>query len=263
MTRFQGRTALVTGAASGLGREIAIRFAREGATVVVTDIDSDGLDSVREQIGERSWARRLDVCSEPDWTAAIREVESRGGRLDALVNCAGAEASDGLQDPEHVLLEGWRRVHSVNVEGTVLGCKHAIGLMSRHRDGAIINIASIAGCLATPTLAAYGASKAAVIHLTRSVAAHCARAGHRIRCNCVLPGVVATPMMERYWARLEREQHLSAAESRQRFLSRIPLGSFQEASDIADAVLFLASAEARQITGVALPVDGGFLLHDR
>jgi NAD(P)-dependent dehydrogenase (short-subunit alcohol dehydrogenase family) len=263
MNRFRARTALVTGAASGLGREVAIRFAREGATVVVTDIDSDSLRGVCEQIGHRAWARVLDVSSESDWIAATRDVEARHGRLDVLVNCAGTEAGEGLQDPEHLLLEGWRRVQSVNVEGIALGCKHAMGLMNRRRNGAIINIASIAGCISTPTLAAYGASKAAVIHLTRSVAAYCARAGYGIRCNCVLPGVVATPMMERYWARLEREQHLSAAEARQRFLSRIPLGSFQEATDIAAAVLFLASAEARQITGVALPVDGGFLLHDR
>lgn len=263
MTRFEGHTALVTGAASGLGREVAVRLAGEGASVMVTDTDRDGLGKVCEQIGNRAWARALDVCSEPDWISAIRDIEARRRRLDVLVNCAGAEASEGLQDPEHLLLEGWRRVHSVNVEGIVLGCKHAIGLMNRRRDGAIINIASVAACVATPTLAAYGASKAAVIHLTRSVAAYCARAGYRIRCNCVLPGVVATPMMERYWARLEREQRISAAEARQRFLSRIPLGSFQEAADIAAAVLFLASTEARHITGVALPVDGGYLLHDR
>jgi len=263
MTRFEGHAALVTGAASGLGREVAIRLAREGASVMVTDADHGGLGEVCEHIGSRAWARVLDVRSESDWISAIRDIEVRCGRLDTLVNCAGTEASEGLQDPEHLHLEGWRRVHSVNVEGIVLGCKHAIGLMKRNRDGAIINIASVAACLATPTLTAYGASKAAVVHITRSVAAHCARAGYRIRCNCVLPGVVVTPMMERYWARLEREQHLSAAEARQRFLSRIPLGSFQEASDVAAAVLFLASAEARQITGVALPVDGGFLLHDR
>lgn len=263
MNRFIGRTALVTGAASGIGREVAISFAREGATVVGADTDSDGLCGLCEQIGNRVWARVLDVSSESDWISAIRETETRHGRLDVLVNCAGAEAADGLQDPEHLLLEGWRRVQSVNVEGVALGCKHAIGLMSRNRSGAIINIASVAACVSTPTLAAYGASKAAVIHLTRSVAAHCARAGYGIRCNSVVPGVVVTPMMERYWSRLEREQHLSAAEARQRFLSRIPLGAFQEATDIAAAVLFLASADARQITGVALPVDGGFLLHDR
>jgi len=263
MMRFQGQTALITGAASGLGREVAIRFAREGATVVLTDVDSDSLRGACEEIGDGASARVLDVTSESDWIAAIRDFEALHGRLGVLVNSAGAEAGDGLQDPEHLLLEGWRRVQSVNVEGVALGCKHAIAFMNRGGGGAIVNIASVAGCIATPTLAAYGASKAAVIQLTRSVAAYCARAGYRIRCNCVLPGVVATPMMERFWDRLEREQHLSAAEARQRFLSRIPLGSFQQASDIADAVVFLASAEARQITGVALPVDGGFLLHDR
>jgi len=138
-----------------------------------------------------------------------------------------------------------------------------VAALARSGKGAIVNIASIAGCVATPSLASYGASKAAVIHLTRSVAAYCARKGYGVRCNCVLPGVVETPMMERFWQRLQREQNLTPAEARERFRGRIPLASFQEPDDIADAVLFLASSSARQITGAQLPVDGGLLLHDR
>lgn len=261
--RLQGQKAMITGAASGIGREVARRFAREGATVILADVDAAGLRQACEEIGDAACACVSDVTREADWLAAMAEHRLRHGRLDILVNCAGSESGAGAQDPEHLLIEEWRRVQAVNVEGVALGCKHAIALMRSGGGGAIVNVASVAGCVATPSLAAYGASKAAVIQLTRSVAAHCGRSGYRIRCNCVLPGVVVTPMVERFWERLQREQNLSATEARQGFMSRMVLGSFQQASDIAAAVLFLASAEAAQITGVALPVDGGFLLHDR
>jgi NAD(P)-dependent dehydrogenase (short-subunit alcohol dehydrogenase family) len=257
------RVAVVTGAASGLGRQIALHLVREGAAVHLLDVDGSAVAALRDTIGSAATCQVADVTRERDWVAALDCVDTTHGRLDILVNCAGAEAGPGRQDPEHVVIEEWRRVNAVNVEGIVLGGKHAIPRMARRGQGAIVNIGSIAGCVATPSLAAYGASKAAVIHLTRSVAAYCARQGYGIRCNCVLPGVIVTPMMERFWKRIETEQRLSASEARARFLSRIPLGTFQEPEDIADAVLFLASDRARQITGVQLPVDGGLLLHDR
>jgi NAD(P)-dependent dehydrogenase (short-subunit alcohol dehydrogenase family) len=257
------RVAVVTGAASGLGRQIALHLVREGAAVHLLDVDAAALATLRDAIGGAATFQLADVTREGDWIAALEQVRTAHGRLDILVNSAGAEAGPGLQDPEHVAIEEWRRVNAVNVEGIVLGGKHAIPLLARSGRGAIVNIASIAGCVATPSLAAYGASKAAVIHLTRTVAAYCARQGYGIRCNCVLPGVIVTPMMERFWKRMETEQRLSPAEARARFLARIPLGAFQEPEDIADAVLFLASDRARQITGVQLPVDGGLLLHDR
>ena len=229
--------------------------------MLLTDIDSEALEEVRAAIGPSASTSTSDVTSEADWIAALRQVEERHGRLDVLVNSAGTEAGSGMQSPEHLVIEDWRRVMAVNVEGIVLGCKHVIPLMRLSGGGAIVNIASVAGCVATPT--AYGASKAAVIHTTQSVAAYCGRNGDRTRCNCILPGVIATPMMERFRRRLEREQNLSTVEARHRFLSRIPLGRFQQPDDIADAALFLASAQASQTTRVQLPVDGGFLLHDQ
>lgn len=261
--RFDGQRVLITGAASGLGAEIARRFASEGARILMADVNADRLHDVRMQIGGAAHASVRNVTSEADWATLIAEASQRMAGLEVLVNCAGAEAGAQPQDPERLHIEDWRKIHAVNVEGTALGCKYAIGAMRQTGGGAIVNIASVAGCVATPSLAAYGASKAAVIQFTRSVAAHCGRHGYRIRCNCVLPGIVETPMVERFWQRLEREHGLTAAEARARFQTRMPLGSFQTANDIADAVLFLASDQARQITGVALPVDGGFLLHDR
>jgi 3(or 17)beta-hydroxysteroid dehydrogenase len=261
-TRLHGKIALVTGAGSGLGRAIACRFAAEGATVFLADVDRDALDDSVSAAGRDARAMPCDVTRADDWADAMREVCDRHGRLDVLVNGAGIEAGSGPQDPERLTVEDLRRVQAVNVEGILLGCQHALPLM-RPLGGAIVNLASVAGVVATPSLAAYGAAKAAAIQLTRSFAAHCGRRGDLVRCNCVLPGVVLTEMVERAWERIEREQGLAREQIHARFLARIALGRFQEPGDIAAAVLFLASDEARNITGVALPVDGGFLLADR
>src|SRR5690606_26575793 len=143
-----------------------------------------------------------------------------------------------------------------------LGCRAAIPLMRASGGGSIINISSIAAFLATPLFAAYGATKAGVMQLTKSVAAWCGRNGMKVRCNSVHPGVIETPMLQSLFSRLERDMGIPQSESRAKFRGRVPLGEFQEPLDIANAVLFLASDEARNITGVHLPVDGGFTVHD-
>ena len=260
--RLRGRRALVTGAGSGLGRAIAQRLADEGALLTLTDIDRDAVERTADGIGGDVHALVHDVTCAESWTEVLGRTGESGGRLDILVNSAGLESGPGPQDPARVSLADWRAVLSVNVEGVLLGCQQALPLMRQH-GGSIVNLASVAGVVATPSLAAYGSAKAAVLQLTRSFAAHCGRLGYPIRCNCVLPGVVLTDMVARFWDRLEREQGLTREQVQQRFLSRIPLGRFQEPVDIANAVLFLASDEARNITGIQLPVDGGFLLGDR
>jgi 3(or 17)beta-hydroxysteroid dehydrogenase len=260
--RVGGKVALVTGAAFGLGRAIAERLAQEGATLMLADINTDGAIKAAGEVGGAAVAIPLDVTNEASWTATIEYIRDRAGGLDILVNNAGLEAGPGPQDPERVSLEDWRAVQSVNVESIVLGCRYVLPLMRLTGGGSIVNVASVSGLVATPSLAAYGAAKAAVVQLTKTVAAHCGRKGYRVRCNCVLPGVVVTAMVRRFWERLEREHAISRQEAEQRFLTRIPLGCFQEPVDIANAVLFLASDEARYVTGIQLPVDGGFLLQD-
>jgi len=262
VTRLSGQVVLVTGAGSGLGEAIARRCVLEGATVVAADIDERHLAHLADSVGPPILPRWLDVTDEARWIELLAAVRREQGRLDVLVNNAGLDASDEPQDPERQTLADWRRIEAVNVAGAFLGCKHAIPVMRDSGGGAIVNIASVAGLVATPTLTAYGATKAAVIQLTKTVAAYCARSGARIRCNCVLPGIVETPMVERLWTRLARERGWSLEEARARFKARIPLGEFQQPRDIAAAVVFLASQDARCITGTQLPVDGGFLIGD-
>ncbi len=151
--RFDGQRVLITGAASGLGAEIARRFASEGARILMADVNADRLHDVRMQIGGAAHASVRNVTSEADWATLIAEASQRMAGLEVLVNCAGAEAGAQPQDPERLHIEDWRKIHAVNVEGTALGCKYAIGAMRQTGGGAIVNIASVAGCVATPSSA--------------------------------------------------------------------------------------------------------------
>jgi 3(or 17)beta-hydroxysteroid dehydrogenase len=258
MGRVSGKVAIVTGAAQGLGAEIAARLAGEGAQVVLTDLN--------EQAGQASAAAigglflKQDVSSESGWQELVQRVEQQFGRLDVLVNNAGLAESAGTRDPETAELEDWRRIHRVNVEGVFLGCKHAIPAIARAGGGSIINMSSIAALVPTPFIAAYGASKAAVAQFTRSVALHCAEKRYRIRCNSVHPGQIRTPMHDQLIAETARELGISTAEAEAGFVAKIPFGTFQEAIDIANAVLFLACDESRFITGTEMIVDGGMSL---
>ncbi|QEH77752.1 SDR family oxidoreductase [Sphingomonas sp. C8-2] len=246
--RVSGKVIIVTGAAAGLGAAIAARLAEEGATVVRTDIM--GGDGVVRQ----------DVTDEGQWQALIAEVVGTHGRLDGLVNNAGIADGKGPPDPEGALAEDWRRIYTVNVEGVFLGCKHAIPAIAAVGGGAIVNMSSIGALVPTPFLSAYGASKAAVMQFTRSVALHCCEQGHAIRCNSVHPGQVRTPMHDELIARTAAEHGLDAEQAAQAFLSKVPMKKWQEAVDIANGVLFLMSDEARFVTGTSLVVDGGMSL---
>jgi 3(or 17)beta-hydroxysteroid dehydrogenase len=262
MGRLDKKVALVTGAASGLGRATAQRLAEEGAQVVLSDIEMSALEKVSEAIGAHAVATRHDVTQETSWVQTLALVQERFGRLDIVVNNAGIDSRLGHHDPERENVDDWRRVLDVNLDGVYLGCKHAIPAIRASGGGAIINIASIAAVIATPLFVAYGATKAAVIQLTKSVASHAARTGSKVRCNAVLPGMIVTPLMEALWSRLERDFSVPPEETRRKFLAMIPQGAFQEPVDIANAVLFLASDEARCITGTQLIVDGGLTIHD-
>jgi 3(or 17)beta-hydroxysteroid dehydrogenase len=255
MRRLEQKIACVTGGASGLGRAIARRLAAEGARVVITDIQSDSGSATAAEDGFTFLQH--DVCDEKRWSRLIREIEEQHGRLDILVNNAGILGpADGV-DLENTTLETWRRVFAVNVEGVFLGCRLAMPAMTRAGGGSIINIASIAGLLATPYATAYGASKAAVRQLTKSVAQHCAQQLFGIRCNAVSPGTVRTPLWDQQALQTAQARGISIDEMIAQAKAVCPMGDLTRPEDVAAAVSFLASEDSRHITGTELVVDGG------
>lgn len=253
--RLTGKTAIVTGGASGIGKAVAHLLCAQGANVLVTDVDETGGTAVAEAIGGSFLSQ--NVCDEAGWQAVVSEAERRYGRLDILVNNAGVGDGLGGVSPEDTSLEDWQRINRVNVEGVFLGCKAAIPAMRRAGGGSIINMSSIAALVATPFLTAYGASKAAVRQLTMSVALHCAQNGSRIRCNSVHPGQVRTPMLNNLLAATAVQIGALLADVEAQYCSRIPMGEFGTPEDIANGVLFLASDESRHMTGAQLVIDGG------
>jgi 3(or 17)beta-hydroxysteroid dehydrogenase len=257
MSLLNGKIALVTGGASGLGRAIAERLAADQATVVITDIAAEyGLRAAAEI---DCMFLKQDVRDEARWDAVIREVKKKFGSLHILVNNAGILGPRQRVDPEQSRLSDWRDIFAVNVEGVFLGCRAAIPALAASGGGAIVNMSSVAGLLATPYATAYGASKATVRHLTKSVAQHCAEKGLKVRCNSVHPGDVLTPMWLRHVQETASIGGLSVDEVVAEAQSEIPLGDFTRAEDVAGAVAFLVSDDSRHITGEQLIVDGGIL----
>jgi len=255
--RLKDRVVLVTGAARGIGEAVARLFAREGAQVVVTDIDDARGEAVVADLGGRALYRRLDVRREPDWERVVAEVLETFGRLDVLINNAGITGfQDGAvpHDPEHASLESWRAVHATNLDGVFLGCKHAISAMRRTLQGSIVNISSRSALVGIPSAAAYASSKAAVRNHTKTVALYCAEQGLRIRCNAVFPAAILTPMWEPMLGEgPEREERMQA------ITRDVPLGRFGTTDEVARAVLWLASDESTYSTGSELVLDGGLL----
>jgi NAD(P)-dependent dehydrogenase (short-subunit alcohol dehydrogenase family) len=255
--RVAGKRILVTGGATGLGAAFVRRLAAEGAVLFVGDIDESAGAALAKEMG--STYIPLDVASEDSWVLAIGRIAALGG-LDGLVNNAGIAASKGAEDIEGIELADLHRIFAVNVDGTILGCKHAIPLMAKSGAGSIVNLSSIAALIPSSFVISYGASKATIAHTTRSVAMHCAERGYGIRCNSVHPGQIRTPMMNTIIERVGRDTNMGQAAAEDVFRGQIPLGAFQEPEDIAHAVLFLLSNEARFITGSQIVVDGGMTL---
>lgn len=255
MGRVDGKVAIVTGAALGIGAAAARLLAREGAAVMLTDIKDTEGEAVASEIqssGGRAAYLRLDVADEAAWERTVAETLRQFGRLDILVNNAGVGWGG---PPEEETLERWRKLMSINLDGVFLGTKHAIKAMSRETPAraSIINLSSIEGIVGDPNLGAYNASKGAVRLYTKSVALYCAKARLGIRVNSIHPGYIWTPMVESYLA-----ESGDVAEGRKALDEMHPIGHVGEPDDIAYAVLYLASDEAKFVTGTELIVDGGY-----
>jgi 3(or 17)beta-hydroxysteroid dehydrogenase len=257
MRKHNSTVALVTGAASGIGRAIADRLALEGARVVITDIQCDAGAAAASEGGFIFYEH--DVCQEAQWSRIIREVESRVGYLTILVNNAGILGPTDASNPETTRFDDWKRLFAVNVDSVFLGCRAAIPAMRRAGRGAIINVSSIAAMRATPNATAYGAGKAAVRQLTKSIAQHCAQERLNIRCNSVHPGVVRTPLWNAGALELAHQRGIAIEDFIAETEAAVPMGDFTRAEDVAAAVSFLASDDARHITGAKFVVDGGLV----
>ncbi len=253
MDRLAGKVALITGAAQGLGAAMAAKFASEGASVVLTDINAAGAAEQAAKIGAAAVSIGHDVTSPEEWEAALAFAEESFGGLHILVNNAGIAAGTTVEATSY---EDWRRVHSIDLDSVFFGCKLALPLMARTVKatgvrGSIVNISSIAGVIAGHNSAAYNSAKAGVRHLTKSVALHCAKQQYRITCNSIHPVFIDTPILDGITSRMGREEGLA------KLGRQIPLGAVGEPDDIAWAAVYLASDEAKMVTGHGLYVDGG------
>ena len=245
--RLQNKITLITGAAAGIGAEIARRFATEGAKVLIGDLNADEGEKTAADIRRSGGTARfvpLDVTSEESWKEALNGIRTAEGRLDVLVNNAGITKRIPIVD---MPIEDFEAVMAVNVRGVFLGIKTALPFMKQGGGGTIVNISSIAGLVGHKfTNETYSTSKGAVTLLTKSVAVR--HAQDNIRCNSIHPATVDTPMVQELFKDPEKKRER---------LDELPLGRLATARDVANAALFLASDEASFITGVALPVDGG------
>ena len=257
MLRLESKIALVTGGASGLGKSIARRLAADGAHVIITDIRSGQGQATAAECDFVFFAH--DVSDESQWTQVMEEVERRCGRVDILVNNAGILGPTDSVNPENSRLADWKSIFAVNVEGVFLGCRSAIPAMRKAGGGSIINISSVAGLLATPYATAYGASKAAVRQLTKSVAQYCAQEKLRIRCNSIHPGIVRTPAWDAQAKEIAHSRGVSLNDILALGKAIIPLGEFVSAEEVASLVSYLASDEARHMTGAKVILDGGIV----
>lgn len=251
MSRVGNKIALITGGASGIGAETARLFCEEGAQVVIADIDESAAAALAAELGPAASACRLDVTDEASWQQAMTQVRDQHGRLDILVNNAGVSIPSTI---EEATLEHWHQVQAINSDSVFLGCKHGLHLMKETtRAGCIVNLSSTLATRPQAPYTAYNASKASVWATTRTVALHCCEQGYPIRCNSVHPGATHTPMMQAYLDAAEDPEEMMAM-----FAANHPMNRVGQPRELALAILFLASDEASFITGVALPVDGGF-----
>jgi len=245
MGRVEGKVAIVTGAASGMGKADAKLLAEQGAKVVLADLNEVDGQAVADEIGDNAVFMRLNVTDEDNWKSVIAQTVETFGKLDILVNNAGMISLGTIVDTE---LEDWRRINAVNSDGVFLGCKHAIPAMAESGGGSIINMSSVAAIHGQSFVAAYTASKGAVRALTKNIAMFCKEQKNDIRCNSIHPDGVKTPMV----VKVATGQETATQED----IDKIgAFGNMCDPEDIANLVLFLASEESRFINGAEMLID--------
>jgi len=254
MQRVKNKVAIVTGGASGLGKSSALLLAREGAKIVVTDIDEEGGKQVVQQIkkdgGEATFIKQ-DVAKEDEWKNVIETTLETFGKLHILANSAGIGLGGTVED---VTLDEWKNLMDINLNGTFLGTQYGIkGMRKAGEGGSIINFSSIEGLIGDPNLPAYNASKGGVTIFTKSAALHCAKQGYGIRINSIHPAYIWTPMVENF---LKAQGNV--AEGKKQLESLHPIGHLGEPDDIGYGVVYLASDESKFMTGSELVIDGGY-----
>ena len=237
MARLQDKIVLITGAAGAVGRAVASAIKREGGQAVTTDL-----------AGQAGIDHALDVTAEDDWQSVLAAVDRRHGRLDGLVNSAGTVHLGTVEETDYAT---WRRVLAINLDGTFLGCRHALPLLKRS-GGAIVNLSSISGIVGGHNLAAYNASKGGVRLLTKSVALHGARLKPPVRCNSIHPAFLEGPMVEDILAQTGRPD-----VARGQLARDIPLGRLGEPAEVAELCVYLLSDESRFVTGAEFVIDCG------
>jgi NAD(P)-dependent dehydrogenase (short-subunit alcohol dehydrogenase family) len=242
--RLSGKTALVTGGASGLGLAICERYVADGASVIIADIDEDAGRALAAELGSAARFERMNVSLEADWA----DVMARVDRLDVLVNNAGITTLGSIED---VTLEQFRHEFEVDVVGVFLGCKAGVAKM-KSNGGSIINMSSMTGVRAQADLVAYNGAKAAVTHMTKSVALHCAKSGYGIRCNSVHPGLIRTPIIDKVLAQSDDPDGVYAS-----WIEVLPVGRLGKPEEIAAICVYLASDESAFATGAEFRIDGG------
>ena len=250
MGRVEGKVAIVTGAAKGLGEADARLLAAEGATVILTDVDEANGARVAAEIGGTARFVKQDVRDEAAWIALIADVMAREGALNILVNNAGGVEAGHV---ENTTMENWRFVMAVSADGTFLGCKHALPAMRASGGGSIINMASVASITGNHTVFSYAAAKGAVESLTRAVAVHCTQTKTPVRCNTIHPAGMDTPMVRSMLPKLAEAGMLPPPPPEG--TPPPPGTALGSAQDIAWAVLYLASDESRFVNGQKLVVD--------
>lgn len=264
MSMLEGKVAVVTGAAGGMGRAIAERLATGGAKVVLTDLRKEAVESATDQVIRAGLGDVIaiahDVTSEADWQRVLDRTASHFGEVSAIVNNAGSFIMESIEDCS---LENWRRMFAVNVESVFLGTRAGIGAMKangrdRERPNSIVNISSIGGLVGAAFTTAYSSAKGAVTLLTKCAALECAKLGYAIRVNSVHPGLSDTPMQTVLLdGHVRYSGYASREAARAGMVDAYPLGRLGRPDDVANAAAFLASDQARYITGAELVVDGG------
>lgn len=253
--RVKAKVAVITGGAGGIGAATARALTREGARIVITDVGEEAGRAIAREVDGEFF--RHDVSDEQQWQKIVDQVIASHGRIDVLVNAAGI-LGDIEKSGLATSLAEWRRVMSINLDGTFLGCRTCMPKMLERGSGSIVNISSIITGFATPTAVAYGASKAAVEQLSRSMAQLGGREGKRVRCNSVHPGLIKTRMTDDFISEASRLSNVTPEQTEEAVLAGILFGASGQPVDVANLIVFLASDDSSYITGSAFQVDGGW-----